>query len=334
MGKSAFTGVRRTLEPMAGLRVSALVTNYNYGRFLAAAVESALAQTRPVAEVVVVDDGSTDDSRAVLERLAARHPGVVVPHFQKNAGQEAALNAGAKLCTGDAVAMLDADDLWDRRKVEKVAVAFEADRRVAMVMHRYRLVDCQGQVLADDVTGTLPGGDLSALMVETGGAWVFGATSSLTLRRSALDLILPIPPERWQHCADGALAYPATFLGDVAFLDEALSSYRSHGSNTYLAVGHDSNKVQVDVEATNRYLNQFLARIEREERVDLSRNLQYRRDRFYRHGGGGEAAAVVRLIWSWPLYRGPVERAKFTARFAAKMAAQAFKNRSARPKKT
>ena len=300
------------------LRISALVTNYNYGRFLAAAVGSALSQTRAVAEVVVVDDGSTDDSRAVLERLAEEHPGLVVPVFQQNAGQEAAVNAGVERCSGDAVAMLDADDLWDDGKVAKVAAALEANPGTSMVVHRTRLIDADRRVLAEDVAGPLRGGDLAPLMLRTGGAWVFPATSSLTLRRDALDRIVPIPPGRWQNCADGALAYPASFLGGVAVVDQVLGSYRVHGTNNHFASNFDWDKVQADVEATNRYLNDFLARAGRPERVDLERNLHYRRDRYYRRGGGPrEALAVARLIASWPLYS-PADRVRYLARFAVK----------------
>jgi hypothetical protein len=155
-------------------------------------------------------------------------------------------------------------------------------------------------------------------MIRSGGAWVFGATSSLCLRREALDKILPIPCERWRLCADGAIAYPAVFLGDVISSDEVLGGYRIHGANNHYAAGLDSEKVQADVEMTNQYLNDFLKRIGRAERVDLMRNLHYRRDRFYRHGGdAGEMLAIARLILGWPLYRGPIERAKFLARFFA-----------------
>lgn len=316
---------------MSAARVSALVTNYNYGRFLAEAVRSALAQTRPVAEVVVVDDGSTDDSRAVVEALAAEHPpGRVVPVFQANAGQAAAINAGAARCTGELVAMLDADDAWDARKVERVADAFARQPAAALAAHRYRTVDADGQTLRADATGRLPDGDLSGLVRRTGGAWVFGATSSLTLRRAALDRIVPMPAGQWRLCADGALAYPAAFLGDVAFVDEVLSSYRVHGRNSFYGDAHDWDKVQADVEATNRYLNLFLEREGRPERVDLARNLHYRRDRFYRRGGGlREWAAIARLIWTWPLYRGPAERARFAARFAARSVRARLLSRSA-----
>ena len=298
---------------------SALITNFNYGRFLATSVGSVLRQTTAVKEVVAVDDGSTDESQEVLIHLADGRPEHVVAVLQANGGQAAAMTAGLARCTGDIICMLDADDLWHPTKVARVMAAFATEPEAVMVMHRYDLIDPDGRVIRADGTGPLPGGDLGSLMVDSGGQWVFGATSSLSLRRSALERILPIPAERWRLCADGAIAYPAAFLGKVVSLDEVLGSYRIHGSNNHYAAGLDPDKVQADVEMTNRYLNDFLERIGRPERVDLERNLSYRRDRFYRHGGGvGEALAIVKLILGWPLYDGPAERAKYLARFVGR----------------
>jgi glycosyltransferase involved in cell wall biosynthesis len=302
------------------LRVSVLVTNYNYARYIGPAIESALAQSWPVAEVVSVDDGSTDDSRQVIEAVAGRHPGRVVTVFQANAGQAAAINAGFERCTGSIVCMLDGDDVWDPMKVERVAAAFEAEPEAAMVMHRLRHIDGAGGVTRDTGCGWRPGGDLGRLMIATGGTWVFGATSSLSFSRGALEEILPIPAEKWRLCTDGALAYAAAFLGPTVSLDDVLGGYRIHGANNFTGVRPDAAKVQADVEMTNGYINDFLTRIGRPERVDLLRNLHYRRDRFYRNGGGPrEALAIARLIIGWPLY-GPVERAKYLARFVAKAA--------------
>ena len=298
-----------------GLTVSALISNYNYGRYLAPAVTSVLTQSMPVSEVVVVDDGSTDGSQQILKELARLHARVV-PVFQANGGQAAAINAGLARCTGDVICLLDADDLWCPTKVENVATAFADAPDAVMVMHRYGIVDSNGVVLHVDGTGKLPGGDLGPMVVRTGGSWFFGATSSLTLRRMALEVILPIPAENWRLCADGAIAYPAAFLGKVVSLDAALGWYRVHGSNNHFNAGLKPEKVQADVEMTNLYLNDFLARIGRPERVDLSRNLGYRRDNFYRHGGRlKEAWAITKLIGHWPLYNGLGQRAKFVVRF-------------------
>src|SRR5437870_10165188 len=100
--------------------VSIIINNYNYGRFLREAIDSALAQTAPNVEVIVVDDGSTDNSAAIIAGYGNR----VVPMFKTNGGQTSALNAGFARSTGDVVLFLDADDVLLPTAVEKAINLF------------------------------------------------------------------------------------------------------------------------------------------------------------------------------------------------------------------
>ena len=95
--------------------VSAIIPNYNYSRYIGEAVESALNQTYKNIEVIVVDDGSCDDSLKVLSAYVDRIKVV----SQKNAGVAMARNNGVEVSTGEYVAFLDADDVWLPDKVEK-----------------------------------------------------------------------------------------------------------------------------------------------------------------------------------------------------------------------
>ena len=95
--------------------VSAIITTYNYGHFIAGAIDSVLHQTRPPEEVVVVDDGSTDDTAAIVARYEPQ--GVRYIH-QQNAGAGAARNRGIQATHGELVAFLDADDRWLPDKIE------------------------------------------------------------------------------------------------------------------------------------------------------------------------------------------------------------------------
>ena len=94
--------------------ITAVIPTYNYGRFVANAVESALAQTYAPVEVIVVDDGSTDDTRQrltpYLDRIRCIH--------QENGGRSAARNTGIRAAAGEWIALLDADDAWHPRKLE------------------------------------------------------------------------------------------------------------------------------------------------------------------------------------------------------------------------
>jgi glycosyltransferase involved in cell wall biosynthesis len=104
----------------AGLRVvSIVISSFNYERFLAQAIDSALSQTWPPVEVIVVDDGSTDASQAVIERYGAHVHAIVKP----NGGQGSTLNAGFARSRGDVVMFLDSDDVLLPTAVEQVVAA-------------------------------------------------------------------------------------------------------------------------------------------------------------------------------------------------------------------
>src|SRR5688500_10169891 len=119
------------MDPLA----SVIINNYNYGRYLGAAIDSALAQTYPHTEVVVVDDGSTDDSRQVIAGYGER----VVPVLKENGGQASAFNAGFAASRGDVVLFLDADDLLLPGAVA-AAVAHLADPEVVKVHWPLRVI--------------------------------------------------------------------------------------------------------------------------------------------------------------------------------------------------
>jgi glycosyltransferase involved in cell wall biosynthesis len=102
-----------------GLGVDVVITNYNYGRFLGAAIESALGQTRRDVRVIVVDDGSEDESRGVIAGFGDR----VEVVFKERGGQASALNAGIAHCQGEVLLLLDADDVLRPEAAERVAAA-------------------------------------------------------------------------------------------------------------------------------------------------------------------------------------------------------------------
>ena len=101
-------------------RISAVIPSYNVGQYIGEAIESVLRQTRPADEIIVVDDGSSDDTAAVAERFAARHPVRVVRHGT-NRGNAAARNRCIAEARGDLLAWLDADDFWEPEHLDVVA---------------------------------------------------------------------------------------------------------------------------------------------------------------------------------------------------------------------
>lgn len=214
------------------LAVDIVVDNYNYGRYLPTAIASACAQTHPRVRVIVVDDGSTDDSRAVLEGY--RDEVTVV--LKENGGQASALNAGFELCEGDVVIFLDADDTLEPTAAAEAAAAFAADPEAVKVQFRTEVIDADGSPIgrikpADHLP--LPAGDVRAAELAYPFDLVWMATSANAFRSAALRRIMPIPEEPFRSCADWYLVHLTALLGRVVSLRQVLGAYRLHGANSY-----------------------------------------------------------------------------------------------------
>jgi glycosyltransferase involved in cell wall biosynthesis len=117
--------------------VSFVIPNFNHACYLGQAVESALAQTYPNVEVIVVDDGSTDDSRVVAEAFGDRIRYI----YQQNAGLSAARNTGIRAAQGEYIALLDADDLVEPAYAERLLAALAQAPQAAGAYCGFRFVD-------------------------------------------------------------------------------------------------------------------------------------------------------------------------------------------------
>lgn len=112
------------------LRVSVIVTAYNYGRYLPQCLDSVLAQTRLPDEVIVVDDGSEDETPEVIRRFDG-----VCYIRQEHAGKASAFNKGFEAATGEIICHLDADDYWFDRKIERLLSTFDLYPSAGGVVH-------------------------------------------------------------------------------------------------------------------------------------------------------------------------------------------------------
>src|SRR5579871_1853260 len=124
---------------MGGPLVSILINNYNYDRFLSNAIDSALAQTYPNVEVLVVDDGSTDNSRRIISEYGDR----IIAILKENGGQASSFNAGVSAAGGDILCFLDADDFFYPEKVARVVKAFDQQGVNTKLMMLHHLLDVE-----------------------------------------------------------------------------------------------------------------------------------------------------------------------------------------------
>lgn len=212
-------------------QLAVVVTNYNYARFVGAAIESALAQDD--VEVIAVDDGSTDGSVGVLRSYADRIRVVE----QTNGGQAAAFNAGFAHVTAPIVVFLDADDLLAPGMTGRLVRAF-GDPAVAKVQFALALIDDTGNTLPGSMPSNpsvLARGDLRRRLVVAPDDLAWQPTSGNAFRASVLSDMLPMPTEPFRICADYYLSNLSAAHGTVAVLDEVGGSYRIHGANNHFA---------------------------------------------------------------------------------------------------
>jgi glycosyltransferase involved in cell wall biosynthesis len=141
--------------------VSVVIATYNYGRYLAEALESVLGQTVDDLEAIVVDDGSTDDTGAVVAPYL--NDPCVRYHRTDHVGQPAAKNIGIRLARARLVAFLDADDLWLPAKLEKQLALLKANPTLGVVYCRRSLVDESGRPLEYEQPSLFRGRVLEAM---------------------------------------------------------------------------------------------------------------------------------------------------------------------------
>ncbi len=215
-------------------RVSVVINNHNYGRFLRDAIDSALAQTYPDTEVVVVDDGSTDESADVIRSFSDR----VVARFKENGGQASAFNVGVAASSGDIVCFLDADDMFAAGKVERIVQTLERDPSAGYCYDRVVICDAHmSPTSAPAVSDRAHVGDFRA-RIRSGrlGRYLpmeIPATSGLSFRRSVLDRIYPMPESESCTMCENYMKYIAVGLTRGFFLDTAMTFQRIHGDNLF-----------------------------------------------------------------------------------------------------
>ena len=210
--------------------VSIIINNYNYGRFVRQAIESALAQTYSNVEIIIVDDGSQDESRDIISEYADRAIVVLKP----NGGQASAFNAGISRARGEYTLLLDSDDYLFPDAVEACVQAFP--RGYARVYFRLRFVDANGESIPSDLPAArfeLVDGDAFGSAKDPESVFLGPPTSGNFFDTATLKSILPVPEIEFRICADAFVLMKTCLKGPVKGLDRELGAYRIHGGNAF-----------------------------------------------------------------------------------------------------
>jgi glycosyltransferase involved in cell wall biosynthesis len=205
--------------------LSVVITNWNYGRFVGQAIDSALALDWPAVQVIVIDDGSTDDSREVIGRYGER----IIAVFQANAGMAGASNAGFARATGDVVIFLDADDLLDPSVGREIAAVWRPG--VSKVQFQMQIVDSDGRPTGAKFPqfSRVPSPAQIRRWASQAAAYPTPVGSGNAYARWFLERLFPL--DDLAISPDSPCLAAAPHLGDVVTVAKPLVSYRVHGRN-------------------------------------------------------------------------------------------------------
>jgi glycosyltransferase involved in cell wall biosynthesis len=232
--------------------VTILINNYNYGRFLTEAIDSALNQTYSNIEVIVVDDGSTDNSHDIIKSYGNK----IIPVLKKNGGQASAFNTGFAVSKGDIICFLDSDDLFQAEKAAEIVKTFVENSDIGWCFHNLEFFGDQPEkMIQQSSTGSSGKYDMRPYMKQgklkgklPGGGL---ATSGLCFSRSLLQRILPLP-EVIRITSDDYIKYAALGLEPGFVILKDLSLQRIHGNNAY-TLRNDKQKLKAKILVLTAY---------------------------------------------------------------------------------
>ncbi|GEP28545.1 glycosyltransferase family 2 protein [Cryobacterium levicorallinum] len=297
-------------------RVSVALCTYNGAAYLEEQLLSVLGQSLRPDEIVVSDDGSTDETLDVVQRVISAAPAVEVLVLTNATalGVTANFEKALAACTGDLIALCDQDDVWWPDRVERMVAEFTSRPALQMVHADARLVDAAGAPLGLTLLQTLGVSDADRAAVHAGHATdaylrrniVTGAT--MMVRRELVERSRPFPAA-WVH--DEWMAMVAAATGLVDLLEEPLTDYRQHGGNqigvTTLDASGKLGRLRAPRTARNARLLARAAELQRRAATfepEASASVLALIDAKLAHETRRSALPVARLLRVGPIVRG------------------------------
>jgi hypothetical protein len=222
-------------------KLSVVMTNFNYARYVGPAIESALAVDYPDVQVIVVDDGSTDGSQAVIAGYRPR----ITALFQENRGQIAATNRAFDLVTGDVVVFLDGDDLLDPAIGREIAAVWRPG--ISKVQFQMKIIDADGRptgAVFPRYPGVPTPGQIRA-WASSAAAYPTPPGSGNAYARSFLQRLFPLAGR--ETAPDSYCLSAAPHLGDVLTVPRPLASYRVHGRNQGAMLSFEPQRLALEL---------------------------------------------------------------------------------------
>ena len=234
---------------MTPIKASVIINNYNYGQYLNDAIQSVLDQDYPNVELILVDDGSTDNSIEVVSRWGDRLKAIC----KQNGGQGSAFNAGFAAASGEIIFFLDSDDLLHPNIVSKVVKTFESDNDIVKVQFRLQTCDENGSILNASIPSNIErmrSGDLKDSILQFPDDLTWQPTSGNAFSAEVLKKIFPMPEEEYRICADYYLSNIPGLFGSVVSIKELGGYYRIHQQNNHKDSALDLQKTREIIQRT------------------------------------------------------------------------------------
>lgn len=211
------------------MKTSVALCTYNGERYLAEQLASIAAQTHPVDEIVLCDDGSTDSTLAIAQYFQAQGLPLHLYHNSENLGFVRNFAKAITHCTGDIIFLCDQDDCWYPPKVATMLKAFAESMEVLLVFSDGDLVDSKAKSLECRLWQALPSQPTPYPTFHhlLNNDWITGAACAF--RKQLIPLVLPFPSCDWVH--DAWLGVIASIHGKVTALPTPLIAYRQHNNN-------------------------------------------------------------------------------------------------------
>lgn len=266
------------------MKFSIIIINYNYARFLKKCIFSVISQKYENKEIIIVDDGSIDDSRKVIESFDDS----IIKLYQTNKGMMEAANAGFAVSSGDIIIFVDADDYLLDNALETIISNWEEG--LSKIHFRLRTLDAN-----DNKIGCFPpmklklsDGEVWKEIINTG-TYVSTPTTGNAFSRKVLEKFFPITDAKIGEGdtyldsipTDAYLKYKVPFYGPVKAIQNPLGSYRIHGNNSGASKSpYENNKKRLRKLILAKNDLEFIQRNIQDKGISIDKNLFFKKNKF------------------------------------------------------
>lgn len=240
------------------MKTTCLINNYNYSKYVTEAIESALNQKTAFDEIIVVDDGSTDNSAEIIKARFGTNKKISLIS-KPNQGQLSSFNTGFNASSGDIIFFLDSDDIFEPDYLHECISYYEHHPKCDFLYTSVTTFGNETRHLRPFTKSKELG--FSAIITLFTKKWLGQPTSAISIRRSILQKFLPMPDDclkNWRVRADDCLVWGASLAGAYkCYCDLPLVLYRIHDNNNFNRKKHDYHTRINRVIAVNSLFEHF-----------------------------------------------------------------------------